>query len=535
MNKLINGFNMSTEQKDNLQIAEYIIESSSDVEKTVSAISEGDYKHVVVHVYSVIHNTVLVQNLKQELTKRVRNVKLVLLKHKDRFKTRIVVYNYNDEVFEDNVESEVLNSVLLNKQGVEDELYDCKIQLMNRYFTDHLTRLPNLYQLRKDLTDNDQSGLVSIVIDDFGLINNYYGFMVGDFVIEQVAIFLSENVNDKIYRTSGTEFALMLDNKLDYYELKEYLLKLYKKIENISIIYQDTKITASITLASSVSDSSENIFSKVSMALKYAKINKLPFWIYEDNLNFENEYEQNLDISNRVRHAVQNSKIVPYYQAILDNRTGEVNKYECLARLMDENNNIIAPDLFIPITKRIKVYGLVTQIIINKSFETFKDTDYEFSINLSIDDVMNSEIFDFIIDKLKNSTCAKRVIFELVESEAIIDFDRVVKFITEVKRHGAKIAIDDFGDGYSNFSYLTKMDVDYLKIDGSLIKDIDINKNSYLVVETIVDFANKLGIKVIAEYVHSSTVMDKVKEMGIEFSQGFYIDKPTIDVKVDAN
>ena len=526
---------MSIEKKDNLQITEYIIESSSDVEKTVSAISEIDCKHIVIHIYSIIHNTVLVQNLRQELTKRVSNIKLVLLKHKDRFKTRIVVYQYNGEVFEDNLESEILNNILVENKILENDFRDCKIQLLNRYFTDHLTRLPNLYQLRKDLTDNEEAGLISIVIDDFATINSYYGFIVGDFVIEQVAKFLSDNVDDKIYRVSGTEFALMIERNLDYYELKEYLTELYKKIENINIVYQNSKIITSLTLAASVSDSYENIFSKVSMALKYAKVNKLPFWIYEDRMRFENEYEQNLDISNRVRHAVQNSKIVPYYQAIIDNKTGEIHKYECLARLMDENDNIIAPDLFIPIAKRIKVYNLVTKTIVNKSFETFKDTDYEFSINLSIDDVMNTDIFDFLIEKLKNSACSKRVIFELVESEAIQDFDKVIRFINEAKRHGAKIAIDDFGDGYSNFSYLTKMDVDYLKIDGSLIKDIDVDKNSHLVVETIVDFANKLGIKVIAEYVHSSTVMDKVKEMGIEFSQGFYIDKPTIDLKIEAS
>ena len=526
---------MKTDKASNLEFSEYFIESSSDVEKTVSMISEFSNKHILIHIYSIIHNTVLVQNLKQELTKRVDNLQLVLLKHQDRFKTRIVVYRYDGDVFENNLESEILNEVFLERQKFESTLNDSKRQLLNRYFTDHLTHLPNLYQLRKDLSDNEEAGLVSIVIDDFATINSFYGFMVGDFVIEQVAKFLSENVDDKIYRVSGTEFALLIEKSLDFYELKEYLSELYNKIKDINIVYQNSKIITSLTLASSVSDSYENIFSKVSMALRYAKVNKLPFWIYEDRMRFENEYEQNLDISNRVRHAAQNSKIVPYFQAILDNSTGEIQKYECLARLMDENDNIIAPELFIPIAKRVKVYNLVTQTVINKAFEVFKDNDYEFSINLSIDDVMNSEIFDFIIEKLKNSSCSKRVIFELVESEAIQDFDKVLRFINEVKRYGSKIAIDDFGDGYSNFSYLIKMDVDFLKIDGSLIKDIDVDKNAHLVVSTIVDFAKSLGVQVIAEYVHSSTVMDKVKEMGIEFSQGFFIDKPTIDLKIEAD
>ena len=266
------------------------------------------------------------------------------------------------------------------------------------------------------------------------------------------------------------------------------------------------------------------------MALSYAKNNGLAFWIYEDRMGFENEYEKNIKISKIVREAIQNSRIIPYFQAIIDNKTSKVSKYECLARLLDENNNIISPVLFIPIAKKIKVYNHVTKIIINKSFDAFEDNEYEFSINLSIEDIMNSEIFEFIMEKLKFSNASDRVIFEIVESEAIQDFKKIERFINEVKRHGARIAIDDFGDGYSNFSYLVKMNVDFLKIDGSLIKNIDTDKNSRLVVETVVDFANKLNIEIIAEYVHSSTVLDKVKELGIQYSQGFYIDEPQVSL-----
>jgi EAL domain-containing protein (putative c-di-GMP-specific phosphodiesterase class I) len=166
--------------------------------------------------------------------------------------------------------------------------------------------------------------------------------------------------------------------------------------------------------------------------------------------------------------------------------------------------------------------------MIDKSFAVFEKNDLEFSINLSIEDVMNSKLFYFIIEKLKNSNAASRLTFEILESESIEDFNKVEKFINEVKRYGVKIAIDDFGSGYSNFSYLIKIKADYIKIDGSLITDIDTDRSASLVVQTIVDFAQKLGMKTVAEYVHSSVVMDKVKELGIDYSQGFYIDEPTL-------
>ena len=522
-------------QKDKnklLDVKEYLLESSSEVEKTVSDIAEIECKNIVVHIFSIIHNTVLVQNLKQELAKRVSQADVTLLKHDDRNHTRVVVYSYYGKVFEDNLQSEILNDVVIQNSKLGIELQNCKTEFVSRYFTDNLTHLPNLYQLRKDLSDSDESILISVTVDEFATINNFYGFIVGDFVLEQVGKFLQENIEDKVYRVSGTEFAILVEKVMSFYELKEHIQAMYEKVKNVQVEYQNSKINTSITLASSASSSNENIFSKVSMALKYAQENHLPFWIYEDSMRFENEYEQNLNVSSKVRHAIENSKIIPYFQPILDNKTGKIVKYECLARLLDESDNVIGPTLFLPLAKKIKVYNLITKIIINKSFEAFKDNDYDFSINLSIDDVMSTDIFEFIVDKLKNSHgISNRVIFEIVESEAIVDFSKISKFINEVKRHGARIAIDDFGDGYSNFSYLIKMDVDYIKIDGSLISNIDLDKNSRLVVETIVDFAKKLGIKTVAEYVNKSTVMDTVKELGIDFSQGFYIDEPSLKIE----
>jgi len=514
----------------NLHINDFTLTSSTEVSAVVRSILETHDTNLLIHLSSYMHNTVLVQKLKLELEKRLPDAKLVMLKHADKSHTSVVVYNLDRNIDKKDISDEILSEIQLRDKIKTKELKNCKKQLLSKYFTDHLTSFPNLYQLRKDLHDNENFGLITIAIDNFVTINNFYGFMVGDYIIEQIGNYLVQNIDEKIYRVSGTEFTLYLDESLDFYNLKDYLVDLYEKVKNVTVKYQENEINVSMTLASCVNTNQENLFSKVSMALKYAKDNRLPFWIYEDRMGFENEYEKNLNISNVVRYAVEHSKIVPYFQPIIDNKTSKISKYECLARLLDENNNVISPSLFIPISKRIKVYNFVTKIIIDKSFEVFEKNSHEFSINLSMEDIINSEMFNFILQKLKSSNASNRAIFEIVESEAIQDFEKIARFINEIKRYGAKIAIDDFGDGYSNFSYLMKMNVDFLKIDGSLIKDIDTDKNSYLVVETIVDFARKLGIKTIAEFVHSSTVMDKVKEMGIDFSQGYHIDKPSVSI-----
>jgi diguanylate cyclase (GGDEF)-like protein len=512
-----------------VKIDNFTLNSASEVTKTIEMVLALDYEISLIHISSIIHNTVLVQNLKQVLRKRFPDTKIALLKHKQK-DTLLTIYSKKIALDDIDISDHILNQLQLQYTTLNTKLQNCKTESVNKYFIDQLTNMPNIYQLRKDLHDKEHFGLITIAIDNFITINNFYGAMVGDYVIEQIAIYLKDKIPNKLYRVSGTEFTVFHENELSFYELKDYLTQLYKKIKNISIPYQDNKITISLTIASAVNSDSHNMFSKVSMALKYAKDNKLPFWIYEDRMRFEDEYNKNLEISNMVRYAVENSKIIPYFQPIIDNKTMKIEKYECLARLIDENGNIISPILFIPIAKNIKVYNYITKMIIEKAFDLFEKNDFSFSINLSMEDIINTEMFDFILEKLRSSKASNRVIFEILESEAIQDFKKISRFIKEIKRFGAKIAIDDFGSGYSNFSYLIKMDVDFLKIDGSLIKDIDTDKNSFLVVETIVDFANKLNISTIAEFVHSSTVMDKVKSMDINYSQGYYIDQPLVSL-----
>ncbi|QSZ41894.1 EAL domain-containing protein [Sulfurimonas aquatica] len=519
-----------SEEIDGFKINNFSLSSSSEVFSVVREVEKLIKSSNVIHISSYIHNTVLVQTLKKELSRLPSDIYITLMKHDDKVNTSLTMFSSNSVCDETATIDVVLNEMYLEYINKDEIANKCRTQLFGKFFTDQLTSLPNVYQLRKDMQVDDEYGLVLIKIDNFATINNFYGFVIGDYVIEEISKYLSKTITEyKIYRLSGAEFGFILDKKMSFYELKLYLNELYKKINSFFVMHQKSKIFVDFTMASSSSIDNEKIFSKVSMALNYAKQIGVPFWIYEDRMNFENDYERNIELSEIVREAVKESRIVPYFQAIIDNKTSKIVKYECLARLIDKDEKVLSPVLFIPIAKKIKIYNEITKQMIDKSFEAFKDSDMEFNINLSIEDIMSSEIFNFILEKVKNFKAASRVTFELLESESVEDFQRVERFITELKRYGAKVAIDDFGSGYSNFSYLIQIKAQYIKIDGSLIKDIDVDKSALLVVETIVSFAKKLGIKTVAEFVHSSVVMDKVKELGIDYSQGFYIDKPSIN------
>ncbi|MDK9693954.1 MAG: bifunctional diguanylate cyclase/phosphodiesterase [Sulfurimonas sp.] len=515
-----------------LEIESFTLTSHNEIRGALERLRDFKQECLLVHITSFLHDTVLVQTLKDEVYKIFPKAKIILLKHDEKTKTELTLYGINREVDTQNIQSEVLQELYLQSIKKDLSLNEYRNKLLSRYFTDHLTNLPNLYKLRSDLQELKQFALVIFNIDNFQMINNFYGYIVGDFVLEQVAKYLQEQISKQsIYKLSGDEFAYIIDKEMGFYELKDILDALSLKIKNVVVNYQDISIYVDLTMASSINKENKNIFSNVSMALKYAKEKGAKYWIYEDRMNFENSYERNIKLSGVVREAVGKLSLVPYFQAIVDSKTFEIKKYECLARLVDSHGKILSPTLFIPIAKKIKVYSIITKTIIEKSFEAFEESEYEFSINLAIEDIMSHEIFHFILEKLKSSKASRRVIFELLESDAIVDYKKVDRFIFEAKRYGAKIAIDDFGSGYSNFSYLTRVNVDIIKIDGSLIQNIDIDKNALIVVETIVDFAKKLGIQTVAEYVHSSVIMDVVRRVGVDYAQGFYIDEPSIAPK----
>jgi c-di-GMP phosphodiesterase len=168
--------------------------------------------------------------------------------------------------------------------------------------------------------------------------------------------------------------------------------------------------------------------------------------------------------------------------------------------------------------------------VIHEIFNQLQTTTHSYSINLTLDDILNQETQNTIYDLLKHTDAGNRLIFEILESEGIENFEEVSAFITHVKQYGCKIAIDDFGSGYSNFAYLMRLNVDYIKIDGSLIKHLDIDLSAQDIVRSIVEFANRLNVQTIAEFVSTASIYEECKELGIDYIQGYYLSEPQATV-----
>ena len=168
--------------------------------------------------------------------------------------------------------------------------------------------------------------------------------------------------------------------------------------------------------------------------------------------------------------------------------------------------------------------------MIQKSCQYFENLNFDFSVNLSVEDILDKDIVEYIKINIQKYHVGNKIVFEILESEGIENYEEVSLFIKEMKLLGCRIAIDDFGSGYSNFDHLLKLDIDYIKIDGSLIKNLDTDVNAQIVVETIVDFAQKLKILTVAEFVHSEAVLKKVKELNVNRTQGFFLAEPQAEI-----
>ncbi|MGX2982706.1 EAL domain-containing protein [Helicobacter sp. 23-1045] len=268
------------------------------------------------------------------------------------------------------------------------------------------------------------------------------------------------------------------------------------------------------------------IMPKAFSAIKCAKklFSKVYFLDINDEI-FKEQQSKEIEYNALIKNAVQSGNIIPFYQPIFDNALQKVTKFECLARLLDEKNDrVLYPFDFLEQVRRMGFMRSITYSIINHSFQTFSKNNFEFSINITEEDIRDTQMIDYIRNRCKkHGINPKRIIIELLEDIEFDDDDLIINNILILKDMGFKIAVDDFGYANSNFGRLIKMQIDYIKIDGRFIKNMDANPISHKIVRSVTEFARNIGVQCIAEHVHSKVTQNLTQNLGIEFSQGFFI------------
>ncbi|MDD2699239.1 MAG: EAL domain-containing protein [Arcobacteraceae bacterium] len=397
-----------------------------------------------------------------------------------------------------------------------------------------ITSLMNPRRQLQDAIFNAEHPLVVMLkIENYDNIENFFGKDMIEEIDKRFSKLILETVPsechfDIVYSLDNGNYALTKDLKNCTKTIDEILanLKIFQqKVNSSKVDLGDIDYDISAILSISYTG---NVYENTKLGIKELLASKQKF-IVSNDLS-ENKYEsarKNITTLTKVKKAIEDYRIISYFQPIVNNRTEEIEKYESLVRLVDENGDILAPFFFLDIAKEGQYYSDITGIVLRNSFNALKITAMNISINLSALDIEKASTREELYQLLEEyKEDAHRVVFELLEDENVHDMATIKEFITKVKSMGVKIAIDDFGAGYSNFERLLEYQPDILKIDGSLIKNIETSEYSLAVVKTIVTFAKSQNIQTIAEYAENKEIFEILKSLDIDYSQGYYFGKP---------
>ena len=238
------------------------------------------------------------------------------------------------------------------------------------------------------------------------------------------------------------------------------------------------------------------------------------------------EFYRQANVGKLIADSIKEKNIIPFFQPIY-NKDGKIEKYETLMRIK-RDDQFILPSTFLPVAKKINRYKELERELIDQAFKMVAEKKINISVNLSVSDVTSNEMRNFILDEITKYDIGKYIIFEIVEDEDITQVEAIIDFVKKAKSYGIKIAIDDFGSGFSNFTHILKMNPDYLKIDGSIIKDVVYDKKSQAMLKAIINFAAELGLKTIAEFIHNEETYKYCKENGVDEFQGYYLSEPKL-------
>lgn len=400
-------------------------------------------------------------------------------------------------------------------------------QLAHHLTMDPTTQLPNRVVLADQLVATPDVVLAVVNIDRFSDINEVYGVAIGDGVLAEYGRWLSRLLYSResisLYKIGSDEYVLVFRECIDLMQCKEFLDQLVKLSANARFVIDDVEIVLTVTVG--MASASDQVLEHATSALKQAKLAHQSIQIYDSALSKRGQ-ENNIAWYKIIKEAIEYARIVPYFQPIVDNQSRRIVKYEALMRLVERDGRVVSPYAFLDIAKKTKLYAQLTRIMVDKVIAVFKDSDIPVSINLSTEDLLNGELADYLEQTILFNQVGNIIIFEILESEGIGNYVEVSAFVERFKSIGCRFAIDDFGSGYSNFDHLLKLNIDTLKIDGSLIKNLPHDRNAQIIVKHICDFASEMGISTVAEFVANEEIYRQVSDIGIDASQGYYFYEP---------
>ena len=412
-----------------------------------------------------------------------------------------------------------------------------KVYLHDRewdYYKDQLTGLDNRHALLEYLKTTNRLTLFMINIDNFANFNMLYGFLAGDVILKEVAQHLQALKEDEmeLFRFDGDQFVFVTTRFMNYREIEDFSKSLISFFNTIDIEVDEvqgisTKVYISIGV---VMGNGIAMLSHAQLAVEESRLNaKGSYKLFTATSNYYQKQQKLMYWINKIKESVEEDKLVSYFQPIMNLHTGKIQKFECLARINDESLTV-SPHTFMEAAHMTGSLQLITRTIISKAYEHFADNDYEFSINITANDIKLGYLDQFLdFNTNKFNVEPRRVTLELLEDIKTLTEENMLEQINALRAKGFQIALDDFGVENSNYSRLIELKPDYLKIDGVFIKDILNSEDHQIIVRSIIDFCKAIDVQVVAEFVSSEAILELLKEMGVDFVQGYYIGEPVAE------
>ncbi len=411
---------------------------------------------------------------------------------------------------------------------------------------DALTGLANRNEFDRQLSEhiydarhkeNQQHILCYLDLDRFKLVNDTSGHDAGDELIRQVTRLLQSclRAGDVIGRLGGDEFGIILENCTSEGG-KQIAQKIIDIINDFQFKWDNQIFTigVSIGMVAINSDSTDSleVMKLADVACYTAKDagrNRVYEYQHEDAAMAKRQEEMRW--ASRISHALDNNKIVLYAQEIRSLQHSETQQHlEILVRMLDDSGEIITPNAFIPAAERYNLMCDVDRYIISNVFYMISKNDHldcMYSINLSGNSLNDENIADYIRNKITEYHISPdKLCFEITETAAISNIYKTRKFISDIRELGCKFSLDDFGSGLSSFEYLKNLPVDYLKIDGCFVRDMVNNKTDHAMVAAINEIGHVMGISTIAEFAENENIIQTLKEIGVDFVQGYGVHRP---------
>jgi len=420
----------------------------------------------------------------------------------------------------------------LNYQSSHDPLSG----LLNR--REFEFRLNHALEMSK--SEESEHVLCYLDLDQFKIINNTYGHTAGDELLRQLSRYLQQILRkrDVFARMGGDEFGLLLEY-CNLSEAKRILDSVREALDRFEFEWENRifTVTASIGVVPVNKDSGSltETLSMVDIACYAAKeAGRNRVYIHTGEKDSAGQRRKEMYWVERINLAMQEDRFYLYYQPIIAlNNSLQDTHFELFIRMKDESGNIVQPGAFLPAAERYGLSSRIDRWVIQTAFSWIEACarsprhNYCFGINLSGQSLAHEEMLEFLLGEIKHKKISPvNVYFEITETAAIENFKNAQSFIKGLKKKGFRFALDDFGSGLSSFSYLRNLDVDFLKIDGQFVKNIAQNKIDYEMIVAIDRICKTMAKKTIAEFVEDESTVEKLREIGIDYGQGYYFGRP---------